>query len=385
MTAKSATAEAADAAVEPTKYALPEGLFTLLDGETRASALEDSGLTPEQAIEIYRWMLTVRTMDTRMVNLQRQGRIAFYGPITGQEAASVASGYAVTDKDWVFPALREAVVAFMRGLSLDEAVAQLMGNENDRCKGRQMPCHYTLKEGNYYAMSSVIATQLSHATGAAHAAQIAGDDAVMVTYIGDGGTSENDFHAALNWAGVFKLPVVFICQNNHWAITVHTKGQTGSEGYAVKADAYGFEGRRVDGNDALAVYKATHDAIDKARSGGGPTLIEAVTYRMRGHTTSDDPRRYRDEDEVALWRTRDPIERLRSFLVERDLWDDAKEEALAEEVKANVDSAVKRQEQAGPPEERTLIEDVFASIPEGLEQQFEELVASGGFSEPKPH
>jgi TPP-dependent pyruvate/acetoin dehydrogenase alpha subunit len=389
MTEKSArtktTETTSDVGVEAPKYALPEGLFTLLDGEDREEALEASGLSAEQAIEIYRWMLTVRTMDTRMVNLQRQGRIAFYGPITGQEAASVASGYAATKKDWVFPALREAVVAFMRGLTLDDGVAQLMGNENDRCKGRQMPCHYTLKEGNYYAMSSVIATQLSHATGAAHAAQISGDDAVMLTYIGDGGTSENDFHAALNWAGVFKLPVVFICQNNHWAITVHTKGQTKSDGYAVKAVAYGFDGLRVDGNDALAVYKATHDAIEKARSGGGPTLIEAVTYRMRGHTTSDDPRRYRDEEEVELWRTRDPIDRLRTFLVERDLWDDVQEQALAEEVKGQVDAAVKRQEQVGPPDEHTLVEDVFATVPAGLEEQFEELVESGGFSEPKPH
>jgi pyruvate dehydrogenase E1 component alpha subunit/2-oxoisovalerate dehydrogenase E1 component alpha subunit len=207
----------------------------------------------------------------------------------------------------------------------------------------------------------------------------------MVTYIGDGGTSENDFHAALNWAGVFKLPVVFVCQNNHWAITTHSTAQSRSAGYAIKASAYGFDGVRVDGNDALAVYKTTKDAVDKARSGGGPTLIEAVTYRMRGHTTSDDPRRYRDEEEVELWRGRDPIDRLRAFLVERNLWDDAKEEALALQVKSSVDDAVNQQEQAGAPDTHTLVEDVFATVPKGLQDQFDELVESGGFSEPKTH
>ncbi len=310
-------------------------------------------------LALYRWMLSVRLFDERMVNLQRQGRIGFYGPITGQEAATVGSGYALEPGDWIFPALREGAIARMKGLPLAAMVAQLMGNSADRCKGRQMPCHYSFREGGYVSMSSCIATQLPQAVGWAMAAKIRKEPRVAVAYLGDGATSESDFHTAANFAGVYKAPVVFFCQNNQWAITVPFSKQTASAGVAVKAKAYGFPGVQVDGNDVVAVHAATREALTHARSGQGPTLIEAVTYRMGGHTTSDDPSRYRDEAEVAAWRAKDPILRFRRTLEARGLWNEAAEERAREEIKEEINQAIAKNEPLGPPASNTLFEDVY--------------------------
>ncbi|MHC4832032.1 MAG: thiamine pyrophosphate-dependent dehydrogenase E1 component subunit alpha, partial [Planctomycetota bacterium] len=264
-------------------------------------------LPPSTLKTMYRSMVLTRTLDTKMVVLQRQGRIHFYGPITGQEAATLGPAFAMRREDWIFPALREAAIAMVRGLPLRDMVAQCFGNRLDRAKGRQMPCHFVDMPGHYYAMSSSIGTQIPHAVGCAHASKIKGEKVVTLGFMGDGATSEGDFHAAMNWAGVFQVPCVLICQNNHWAITVPVKDQTLTPTIAEKAIAYGFEGVRCDGNDILSVYETVRKAAEKAREGGGPTLVEAVTYRVLGHTTSDDPRRYRDENEVVPWRERDPI------------------------------------------------------------------------------
>jgi pyruvate dehydrogenase E1 component alpha subunit/2-oxoisovalerate dehydrogenase E1 component alpha subunit len=307
-----------------------------------------------------------------MLVLQRQGRIGFYGPILGQEAATVGSVAAVEERDWIFPALREGAAAVMRGLPLHLAVAQLIGNAADLCKGRQMPCHYTWREGRYVAMSSVVGTQITHAVGAAMAAKIRGDDAVVLGYLGDGATSTNDFHAGMNFAAVYGAPVVLFCQNNQWAISVPVSLQHASETIAIKGSAYGMRSVRVDGNDVLAVHAATKEAADRARAGEGPTFIEALTYRRLGHSSSDDPDRYRDPAEVTAWERRDPIERFRRYLAGRDLWDEERERALQDEIAGEVNAAIREAESAGPPAPETLIADVFRDVPDSLREHFEE-------------
>ncbi|MDX1390714.1 MAG: thiamine pyrophosphate-dependent dehydrogenase E1 component subunit alpha, partial [Acidobacteriota bacterium] len=255
-------------------------------------------------------------------------------------------------------------------------VAQLIGNELDLCKGRQMPCHYTWREGRYIAMSSVVGTQISHAVGAAMAAKIRGDDAIVLGYMGDGATSTNDFHAGMNFAGVQGAPVVLFCQNNQWAISVPVSQQHASETIAIKGKAYGIRSVRVDGNDVLAVYKATREAADRARSGDGPTFLEAVTYRRLGHSSSDDPSRYRDEREVETWERRDPIERFRRCLAKSSLWDDDKEQALHAEIATEVNEAIRRAEEAEAPDPETLITDVYREVPRTLRDQFDEAMGS---------
>ncbi|MBK8099773.1 MAG: 3-methyl-2-oxobutanoate dehydrogenase [Planctomycetes bacterium] len=323
-------------------------------------------------------MVQVREFDRRMLMLQRQGRIGFYGPILGQEAATVGSVAALEARDWIFPALREGAAAMMRGLSLTTAISQLIGNELDRCKGRQMPCHYTFKEGNYYGMSSVIGTQISHAVGAAMAARIRGDDVVVLGYMGDGATSANDFHCGMNFAAVYRSPCVLFCQNNQWAISVPCSKQSVSETIAQKGIAYGMPFVRVDGNDVLAVYAATRDAVARARAGDGPTFIEAVTYRRLGHSSSDDPSKYRDEAEVKAWERKDPVDRFRRYLTARSLWNEAAETALKERIAKAVNDAIAAAEAVGPPADETLITDVFAQVTPQLREQLADAMAVAG-------
>jgi pyruvate dehydrogenase E1 component alpha subunit/2-oxoisovalerate dehydrogenase E1 component alpha subunit len=336
----------------------------------------DPKLPVETLHELYETMVKVREFDRRMLVLQRQGRIGFYGPILGQEAATVGSVAALEARDWVFPALREGAAAIMRGLPLHVAIAQLIGNDIDRCKGRQMPCHYTFKEGNYYGMSSVIGTQISHAVGAAMAAKLRGDDVVVAGYMGDGATSANDFHAGMNFAAVYKAPCVMICQNNQWAISVPLSQQSASETLAAKADAYGMPSMRVDGNDVLAVYVATREAAARARKGEGPTFLELVTYRRLGHSSSDDPSRYRDEAEVAQWEKRDPVERLRRHLEQRGEGTAEREQDLQDRIALEVNEAIKAAEAGGPPAPETLITDVYDRPTQQLEEQLREALDS---------
>jgi pyruvate dehydrogenase E1 component alpha subunit/2-oxoisovalerate dehydrogenase E1 component alpha subunit len=334
------------------------------------------GLTPEQLGEVYRAMLRIRVLDDRMITLQRQGRIGFYGACTGQEASTIASAYALKPTDWIFQALREQGAALMRGLTLAQLVDQVFGNAGDITKGRQMPSHPASRAINHVSWSSVIGTQLPHAVGAAWAAKIKGDDTVVMAYLGDGATSSADFHVAMNFAGVFKVPVVFVCQNNHWSISVPRKNQTASETIAIKAQAYGLPGVKVDGNDAEAVYGACAEAVTRARSGQGATLVECETYRMGAHTTSDDPTRYRDQREVDEWKKRDPIERTFKRLVGMNAWDSERDEALRAQVLEEVNAAIKASEALPPPESDTLFRDVYENETWNLAEQREELRAS---------
>ena len=348
-------------------------LLSVLKPDGTVDRARDPRLPPDTLLHLYRSMVQVREFDRRMLLLQRQGRIGFYGPILGQEAATIGSAAAMEPRDWIFPALREAAAAMLRGLSLTEAIAQLIGNGLDRCKGRQMPCHYTHKESRYVAMSSVIGTQITHAVGAAMAARIRKDDVVVLGYLGDGATSANDFHAGMNFAAVCQAPVIVFCQNNQWAISVPISQQTASETIAVKATAYGMPSVRVDGNDVLAVWTATREAADRARRGDGPTFIEAVTYRRLGHSSSDDPSRYRDDAEVKLWEQRDPVDRFRRYLDGRGLWSSQHEEELQDAIAAEVGEAIRSAEAAPPVAPETLITDVFAEPTPALREQLAEL------------
>ncbi len=344
-------------------------LIQILDLDGRVKHDEELALSEKDLVELHRWMTLIRVLDTRMLSLQRQGRIGFYGVATGEEAAVIGSAYALQKQDWIFPALRQGGAALMRGMPLTLLIAQCYGNSLDVQKGRQMPCHYSYKPANFVAWSSCIGTQLPHAVGAAWAAKLKKDPIVVMAYLGDGATSEGDFHVSLNFAGVFKLPVVFTCQNNQWAISVPFRRQTASESIAIKARAYGFEGVQVDGNDVLAVYRVAREAVEKARAGGGPTLIEAVTYRLEGHSSSDDPTRYRDEEEVQEWKKRDPIERFRKYLEREGLWNARKEAQLQEELNMQITQAIKEAEAAPLPSVESLFEDVYAEMPTHLKEQ----------------
>jgi pyruvate dehydrogenase E1 component alpha subunit len=334
-----------------------------------------AALTPEQLLELYRAMMLIRTLDERMMTLQRQGRIGFYGACTGQEAAALASAYALEPTDWIFPALREAAAMLLRGFGLVPFISQVFGNSGDLTHGRQMPSHQAARSVNQVSWGSCIGTQLPQAVGAALAAKLKGDPTVMLAYLGDGATSSSDFHVAMNFAGVLRVPVVFVCQNNHWSISMRTDQQTASESIAIKAMAYGLPGVRVDGNSVEEVYQATREAVARARAGKGPTLIEAVTYRMGAHSSSDDPTRYRDPQEVERWKGKDPIDRLRARLLDAKLWDEAREGALRAELLERVNAAIAQAEALPPPGPETLFEDVYAQPPWHLAEQRHEFFA----------
>jgi pyruvate dehydrogenase E1 component alpha subunit/2-oxoisovalerate dehydrogenase E1 component alpha subunit len=322
-------------------------------------------------------MLKMRVLDTRMLSLQRQGRIGFYGTASGQEAAVTGSAYAWREGDWVFPALREMGVSLWRGTTVQEIVCQLIGNSGDVLIGRQMPCHFSDRRVRTVAWSSVIGTQLPHAMGAAWAAKLARDGNICIGYLGDGASSSGDFHAAANFAGVMRLPVVFFCQNNQWAISVPLAAQTASASIAVKAVAYGFPGVRVDGNDILAVITASREAADRARRGEGPTLIEAVTFRMSGHSSSDDPSRYRDPALVTEWERRDPVARLRAFLTARAMLKPDDEERWTRELNDEIGAAITAAEALPPPPIESMFADVYKDMPRSLEEQMRYAVAMG--------
>ncbi len=350
------------------------GLLAVLD--------EAGGLLPEatppdlsdaRLIELYEVMSLMRAIDLRLEGLQRMGRIGFFGSARGQEASVVGSGAALEPDDWVFPALRENAVMLLRGFSLSKYFAHMFGNRHDVLKGRMQPMHFAGREVNQVSWGSCIATQLPQATGAAYAMKLKGHKTVALGYIGDGGTSEPDFHAALNFAGVWKVPAVFVCQNNQWAISSPTSVQTASETFAIKARAYGMPGIRVDGNDLLAVYQATKDAVDRARGGGGPSFLELVTFRMSGHSSADDPTRYRDAREVEVWERRCPLTRVRGYLEGRGLWDEAKQQAMNGQQKQRIGEAVKAAEQAEPPPPLDLLDDVYATPPPAILQQRQAL------------
>ncbi len=350
------------------------GLLRVLTDDGDLSG--DPGVDDATLLRMYRELRRLRTLDEKMLIVQRQGRIGFYGEVKGQEATPVATGFALRADDWVFPGLREGAVMLVRGFPLATYIAQCWGNGLDVQKGRQMPSHFSGRAVNQVSWSSCIGPQIPQAVGAAWAMKREGKGSVAVAFFGDGATSQPDFHNAVNMAGVWKAPVVFICQNNHWAISIPSSQQSAAPTFASKAIAYGLPGVRVDGNDVLAVHRAVSDAAARARRGEGPTLIESVTYRMGAHSSSDDPSRYRDQAEVEAWAKKDPVDRFKRFLVAYGLHDDAREEALQAEIDAEIRAAITEAEAAPAVERGTLFEDVYADRPWHLKEQTEAMERS---------
>ncbi|QLH82634.1 pyruvate dehydrogenase (acetyl-transferring) E1 component subunit alpha [Halosimplex pelagicum] len=350
-------------------YAEDSGEVRVLDPEGRLlPGATEPDLSDEALVTMYEAMVTARRFDERAVSWQRQGRLATYAPMSGQEAGQVASTLALADDDWVFPTYREHAVRLVAGFDLPEILRGLMGAE--------LPVGSA--GGPTVAPEAIpIATQIPHATGAAMAARHRGDESVALSHFGDGATSEGDFHEALNFAGVFDAPAVYLCHNNQWAISVPRARQTASATLAQKADAYGFEGIRVDGMDPLAVYSVVRYAREKALDPDAedlrPTLIESVEYRYGAHTTADDPDVYRDEEEVDYWRERDPIDRLETFLVETGRLDEGAVEAIGTRVDERVAEAIEAAEAEAAPDPDDLFEDVYDEVPEHLADQREEL------------
>jgi pyruvate dehydrogenase E1 component alpha subunit/2-oxoisovalerate dehydrogenase E1 component alpha subunit len=350
------------------------GLYRVLRDDGTVDPANDPHVPTDVLVRAYREMKRLRLLDARMILLQRQGRVGFYGACTGQEATPIAAALAIEPGDWVFQALRESVMMLVRGFPLTQYVAQVFGNAGDLLKGRQMPSHMSGRSVNQVSWSSCLGPQLPQAVGAAWAAKLKGDRTVVLGFVGDGATSEPDFHAAMNFAAVFKTPSVIICQNNHWAISVPTSRQTASATFAVKGRAYGIPSVRVDGNDLLALHDAIAKAVARARRGEGTTFIEAFTYRIGAHSTSDDPTRYRAQAEVEAWMQKDPLNRLRAHLVHLGLCDDAKDAALEGELNAEIAAAISAVEALGPPARETLFDDVYAELPWHLREQREELL-----------
>ena len=344
-------------------------MLQVMDAPGKTKGKMPAGLKGDDLKAMFRAMLFTRLFDQRGMNLQRQGRIGFYVPSFGQEASQIGAGYAMGKEDWIYPSYRVVSIALLKGVRARTLFDQSWGNAADLCKGRQMPNHYSLPEINWVSISSPIGTQITHAVGTARAMQTRGDPAVTWAWFGDGGTSSNDFHAGMNFAGVWKAPCVFMCENNHWAISVPQEMQTASASFAAKAEAYGMRGVRVDGNDVLAVYEAAREARERALKGAGPTLIETVTFRIGPHSSSDDPSRYQDPNLLESWKERDPIDRFRTWLKGKRLWTKTWEEELTAEMQSEIAKAVEEAEATPPPKIETLFDDVWAEVPQMLQDQ----------------
>lgn len=312
----------------------------------------------------YALMVTARAADVKALRLQRQGRLGTFAQSLGHEACQVGSASAVRRKDWVFPYFRDLGTFLTLGLPLKNFYLLWMGSE----EGNRVP------DGlNIFTVTIPVASQLPQAVGFAMALKYRKEDSAVVAYCGDGATSEGDFSEALNFAGVFRAPIVFISVNNQYAISTPVRRQTAAPTIAQKAVAYGFPGIQVDGNDVLAMYAAADEALDKARSGGGPTLIEAFTYRLADHTTSDDASRYRTKDEVEEWSRKDPIERFRAYLIGKGLWDEVFEARIRQDAEDLINRAVEDAESAPPPSPEEYFTYTYKSLPPQLQDELADL------------
>jgi pyruvate dehydrogenase E1 component alpha subunit len=339
-------------------------MFQILKPDGSLQPGEKSPLNDQETLHLYQKMLFIRLADQKALMLQRQGRMGTYAPIWGQEACQVGSASMLKNGDWIFPAFRELGAALMMEIPLKTIFLYWMGNE----EGSRAP-----KGVNVLPVSIPVGTHPLHAVGVGWAARLKGDKIATIAYFGDGATSKGDFHEAMNFAGVFKAPTIFFCQNNQFAISVPRKSQTASKTIAQKAIAYGMDGIQVDGNDLFAVIAATKEAVEKARSGGGPTLIEGVTFRFGPHTTADDPTKYRTEKEIDPWRPLDPMVRLRLYLREKGLWNEEVEQRLTDEAQKEIDQAVKDAEAIPVPEVEEIFKYVYAEMTPQLKEQLEYL------------
>ncbi len=329
-------------------------------------ALFPKDLTDAKIVEMYRYMCFARALDEKALSLQRQGRAVTYAPLVGEEATQIGSALAMRTGDLFVPNFRQHGVFLARGMPLDIFLLNGMGFE----EGNHIP-----KEVGGFPVCIPVGSQMPHAAGIAFAQKYKKTGAVVVAYVGDGGTSEGDFYEAINFAGVFKLPLISIVENNQWAISVPRSMQTAATTLAQKAIAAGIRCVQVDGNDPIAVYEAVSEGIKLSED--GPTVIECITYRMSMHTTADDPTKYRSDDDVAVWRARDPIERTRKYLITKSLWNDEMEQLMRADQKATIDAAVAKAE-LFKPDPRSMFDNVYSSvgISQILKEELDEAEAS---------
>ncbi len=320
-------------------------------------------ITPERLVKAYKDMLFARTADLMTVSYQRQGRIFTYPPNYGQEAIAGAAGAIMNTDDWMVPAFREMGAMLAKGVTLKELFLYFMGNEEgSNFKNAQ----------NVMPISVPIASQLTHAAGLGYSVKYRGEKKVVFAFVGDGGTSEGDFHEGLNFAGVWKVPVIFVIQNNQYGISTPVKIQTASESLAIKSVAYGVKGIQVDGNDYLAMYKAFEESANLCRKGEGPVLIEAVTYRKGAHTTSDDPTKYRTKEEEEAWDKKDPLKRLKAYLINQKLWSEKEEEALLPQYRQEVDRQFLEAENYGEYKAEDVFIHHYSEMPDDLRGQMKD-------------
>jgi len=336
----------------------------ILDEQGNCDALLMPNLSNEQIKRIYEMLVLIRVFDQKAFNMQRQGRLGTYIQFKGQEACQVGGAFALKDDDFIFPMYRNSGLLIARKHPIVQVLQYWNGDE----RGLKSPPNV-----NNFPISIPVGTQEVHAVGAAWAAKLKGTKQVAVTYFGEGATSKGDFHEAMNFAGVYALPVVFVCENNQYAISVPRKSQTRAETIAQKAIAYGFEGVQVDGMDIFAVYKAVSEAVEKARQGKGPTLIECFTYRMCDHSTSDDASRYRPKEELEEWAKKEPIERLEKFMRKKGLLDDAYKENVLNKSKEIIEKSVTEFEKLQPPEPKDIFRYVFAEMTRQQKEEMEEM------------
>jgi len=354
-------------------------LVRVLDDKHKAVGDWDPKLDAETLRTGLRHMLLLRIYDDRMQTLQRTGKLSFYMKSLGEEAVAIAQGMALRDEDLLFPSYRQPGLQLVRGRDLVDMMCHCISNQRDNAKGRQMPVHYTWREGNFVSISSPVGTQFPQAVGAAMAFAYRGEENVAISWVGDGTAAEGDFHYALNFAAVYRAPVILNVVNNQWAISTHMNISIGGATFAARGIAYGLPSIRVDGNDFLALYAVTQWAAERARQGLGATFIEVFTYRGEAHSTSDDPTRYRPKNEWKSWPLGDPIERLKAHLKAIGEWDNKKHKALEKELNELVIKSYKKAEEFGTldkgpyPPASTLFEDVYKNELPHLRKQRQQL------------
>ncbi len=321
-------------------------------------------LSHQQIKELYEFMVLVRTFDDKAFKLQRQGRLGTYLQVKGQEASQVGAAYALKDEDWLFPSGRDVGALITRNHPLHMLLQYRGGDE----RGVKAP------EGlNNFPITIPVSTQIPHTTGSAWASKMLGEKVVHMTLFGDGATSRSDFHEGLNFAGLFRVPAVFVCENNGYAISLPRVRQTAAETLAQKAFSYGIDGIQVDGNDVFAVYSVAAHAVEKARQGEGPTLIECITYRAAGHSTSDDDLKYRSKKEIEEWQKKDPIERLERYMRKNNLLTDKNRKDVLQRTRQRVEKAVEDYENVPPPRPRDLFTNTYARPTNELKEQMNEF------------
>ncbi|MFD3317945.1 thiamine pyrophosphate-dependent dehydrogenase E1 component subunit alpha [Alteromonas macleodii] len=344
------------------------------EGELIEKAVEPD-LSKEKALKIFNTMHYIRVLDERMVGAQRQGRISFYLASTGEEAASVASAAALSDDDMIMSQYREQGALAYRGYTTEQFMNQMFSNKDDPNKGRQMPIHYGDKPLNFMTISSPLGTQIPQASGYAYGQKMSGKDVVTICYFGEGAASEGDFHAGLNMAAVLNCPVIFFCRNNGYAISTPAEEQFAGDGIASRGLGYGIKTIRVDGNDVLAIYAATKEARRIAIEEKCPVLIEAMTYRLAAHSTSDDPTGYRSREEEDKWRAKDPIARMAKWLESKGWFDEAENQKRVDKARQDVLAAMKSCEKTDVCAIEDIVEDVYDTAPWHLKEQLSELKA----------